>query len=353
MNLDLQGLRGVGAKEGVTEAVYGQQSAEVTREAMVRILPLQAQLAMAHDDVHLAQQRTDTLFKIYKEDADRRVDFYNNQVKMIYDDATAKEKRQYDENVKQKEWERDMEKEVLNNAHDTAVAMLKEGNYAGYNAVTGVTKPKSFSDVQRYEQEVAGAVTSNAVANVEDKYNMSTRQSVVFNQIATKYTADTIVKQGQQAQVVYNLADTINANPEAPGNQLIALYTLVKNLDPDSAVREGELDLATKTNSFLGKFGDSLTRISEGRVLNPTATKELMRAAVALADEWKLAGQRREQQYASQAAVNGVSAPWNDYIQAFGGVNPEKSADRKNANDPLLLDINQSSENENPLGLTV
>jgi hypothetical protein len=231
--------------------------------------------------------------------------------------------------------------------------MLKEGNYAGYNAVTGVTKPKSFADVQRYEQEVASAVTSNAVANVEDKYNMSTRQSVVFNQIATKYTADAIVKQGQQAQVVYNLADTINANPEAPGNQLIALYTLVKNLDPDSAVREGELDLATKTNSFLGKFGDSLTRISEGRVLNPTATKELMRAAVALADEWKLAGQRREQQYASQAAVNGVSAPWNDYIQAFGGVNPEKSADRKNANDPLLLDIDQSSENENPLGLTV
>ena len=163
MNLDLQGLRGVGAKEGVTEAVYGQQAAEVTREAMVRILPLQAQLAMAQNDVEMAQQRTDTLFKIYKEDADRRVDFYNAQIKAVYDDSTKKEQRQYDANISQKNYERDLIKTQIDAQNKIANTLLSNGNMAGYNAVMGIKPPSDFSGLNKYNKEIGETVLKYGV----------------------------------------------------------------------------------------------------------------------------------------------------------------------------------------------
>ena len=96
MNTDLLKLRGVAAQEGVVEAVYGGQQAQVTREATIRLLPLQAQLAVDEGNLDQAESKLDSLFKIYSSDAKKSVDLWNEKAKIIYDGASAKEKAQLD-----------------------------------------------------------------------------------------------------------------------------------------------------------------------------------------------------------------------------------------------------------------
>lgn len=99
MNSDLLQLRGTAAQEGVTEAVYGGQQAQITREATIQLLPLQAQLAADQGNLEMAESNLDTLFKIYSKDAEDSYNLYANQAKMYYDKATKDEQRQYDANL--------------------------------------------------------------------------------------------------------------------------------------------------------------------------------------------------------------------------------------------------------------
>lgn len=167
----------------------------------------------------------------------------------------------------------------------------------------------------RFRNDAALKAIGNAMG--AGNYDLSSKQQSTLLNITNKYSNDGTINKGLGAIQIKNLTKAIAANPKSAGNQLIALYTLVKNLDPDSAVREGELDLAQRTNSYLGKFGDSLARIQEGRVLNPEAIKELTTATDLLADEWVKTSQRRQKQYKSQASIFGLSEPFDDYVMGY------------------------------------
>lgn len=156
-------------------------------------------------------------------------------------------------------------------------------------------------------------------------YNLSSRQQSTLNSIINKYSGDTTIQQGQNVTQLRNIAQMIKSNPDNAGNQLIALYTIVKSLDPESVVREGEIALAQKANSYLGQYGDTLSRISQGRVINPKVASDLADATGRLADEWLSAAKRREQQYRSQANVFQLNQPFDDYIGGFDGVSTIKS----------------------------
>jgi len=142
MNLDLQSLRGVGAREGVTEAVYGQQSAEVTREAMARILPLQAQLAMANDNVQQAQDLADTLFSAYSKDAQNKYDTRVKVAQANLDFLTADEKKALDAKLRVE----DQNLKTYNSRIDAVTQMtqqaFKDGNVSLGNALMKNTPPK-------------------------------------------------------------------------------------------------------------------------------------------------------------------------------------------------------------------
>jgi hypothetical protein len=76
----LSRLRGVGAKEGVTEFVYGQQSAEILREGQMRASPIQARLQAAQGDLQSAQNTLDTLYKVKVQTAEQN---YNKWIKIV------------------------------------------------------------------------------------------------------------------------------------------------------------------------------------------------------------------------------------------------------------------------------
>jgi len=178
---------------------------------------------------------------------------------------------------------------------------IQEYEYAQRNGYTG-----SFTDYQNED--------ANRKAIATGATGLSTQQTQNFLRITDKFQADGVIKAGQQGSTAIQIADRVIANPSSAGAQLSILYTLVKSLDPESAVREGEIALADQTNSFLGKFQKTFTRINEGQIIHPTAAVELANETKLLAKSWADAAQRREKQYKSQAGVAGIGDAFQQYI---------------------------------------
>lgn len=189
-------------------------------------------------------------------------------------------------------------------AKETAQS-IQEYNFAVRNGYKG-----SYT---QYQNEDANRKMAIARAGV-GLTGLPTQQFNALNQITTRFQADSIINQAIKGQTAVAIADQIIANPNSATSQLKALYVLVKNLDPDSAVREGELALANQTQSYLQQFGNTLTRVSEGRVISPDAAKDLAQATKELLVAWNSTAQKRQRQYDSQAKTLGVGSEFGSYV---------------------------------------
>lgn len=171
MNTDLLKLRDTASHEGVVEAVYGGQQAQVTREATIRLLPLQAQLSADQGNLHMAEQNLDTLFNIYSKDAQNSVDFYNSNVKAAYNFMTDEEKIKAETKSKDKQVVLDRIKSDTEDQKNLAFELLKAGNTAGYKALTDIRPPSNTNvspevfaqDYANYQRDVANVVTKYGV----------------------------------------------------------------------------------------------------------------------------------------------------------------------------------------------
>ncbi len=86
----------VGQGRGIPEAIIGGQQAQIGRETAIAALPIQAQLSAAQGNLEMANDNLDTLFKIYSDDARNEFEARREQKKMVYEIASAKEKRELD-----------------------------------------------------------------------------------------------------------------------------------------------------------------------------------------------------------------------------------------------------------------
>jgi hypothetical protein len=150
-----------------------------------------------------------------------------------------------------------------------------------------------------------------------DASGLSPKQSVNLNSVINKYQQDAVVKQADQGRTITAIADSVIANPQAATKQLAALYILVKNLDPTSAVREGELSLANATQSYLQTWENTLARLSHGQVIAPAAAVELAKATKEITQFWNAAAERKRKQYGAQAGVLGVGPQFEQYLSGF------------------------------------
>lgn len=85
-----------GQGRGVPEVIIGGQQAQVSKEAAIKILPLQAELAAAQNNLQLAQDRLDTLFKIRSQDVQNEYEYKKMQYEAISNIVTKSEQRAYD-----------------------------------------------------------------------------------------------------------------------------------------------------------------------------------------------------------------------------------------------------------------
>lgn len=161
----------------------------------------------------------------------------------------------------------------------------------------------------------------------ETETGMTPQQTTTFLNISNKYQADSVIEAGNRGYLATQISDEIIANPGNAANQISLLYTFIKNLDPESAVREGELDLAQTTQSYLGKFQKSLAKLAEGKAISNDAAVLLAQETKSLANKWFKTAQNRENQFKSQANIAGVGESFNEYLDGF---NQQYKPDLKN-----------------------
>lgn len=209
---------------------------------------------------------------------------------------------------------------------DAIVSAYKEAkaNIAKETADLELKKQQAIKaglEAGRY-YEVGGRIYDSENKFIGNKYEkptgtdgLSSKQYTALNQITTKFQADPIINQSLKGSTASTIADQIISNPKSATNQLKSLYVLVKNLDPDSAVREGELALANQTQSYLQQFSNNLARIAKGRVISPDAAVQLANATKELMSAWNNTASKRQQQYVSQSGVLGLGDEFNSYLQ--------------------------------------
>ena len=109
---DMLSLEGQG--RGITETIIGGQQAQINREAAIRALPVQAQLAAAQGRLDQATEYLNTMFTIKKADADAK---YNRSLKIIdtyFDYADKAEQRQFEEIKVKKAQQYEQQQQLLN-----------------------------------------------------------------------------------------------------------------------------------------------------------------------------------------------------------------------------------------------
>lgn len=210
----------------------------------------------------------------------------------------------------------------INAAKSYAEAVDAGGDYLGsasgivgeYNFYKRDEEAAGRAPVSFAEYQDADANRKVLAATIADSSGLTPSQNSNFVRISTKYQDDAVIKAGQSAAQSKAIADQIIADPGKATNQLIALYTLVKNLDPNSAVKEGETALVGQTQSFFGKWGNKLEGLVSGQILSDSATKEAATAIKSLATSWEDAAARRENSYKSQANVANVGSAFDAYL---------------------------------------
>ena len=157
------------------------------------------------------------------------------------------------------------------------------------------------------------------VSSVSKLYGgMTEEQTQLYMKITGDYQSDSVVKTVDQMAIAGALADQVIANPNSAANQLTALYSLAKNLDPNSAVREGELDLQRSTSSLIGNIVTKLKGVVEGQVINPDTAVELAKKTKEIVAEWDKLGARVNNRYAARATGVGLDEQWDRYVSFSG-----------------------------------
>lgn len=272
-----------GQGRGIPEAIIGGQQAQISKEAAIQALPIQAQLAFAQGNLQMAEENLNTLFKIRSEDALARTNQYNKLVDMAYDTFSKAEQRQLD-NIRA---DRATNLSILNNATDNArtlaTSISSKGNIALAGQILGLkqpdpTSPTFQSDLQQYNAKVAsltGQVSSGTKTRRLDSLPTSIQNRVIAladgiksTDIGKKYlaTADSI-----------NIVNGIDPKSKNPAQHQQIVYAFAKALDTDSAVKEGEYETIKKyAQSTLSRYGKEITNALNGTgFLSEQAIKDI------------------------------------------------------------------------------
>jgi hypothetical protein len=219
-NADLLNLRGIGAKEGVTETVYGGQQAEINREAAIQALPVQAQIATAQGNLQLAQDYLSQITTFTKEKLDNEYRYQTAVYNSVRGYADKAETKILDQRQKELDRQTKMADENLQTLNEYMIKAAESGqtgaisrlaslhnsigdpnftqllaSVVGSNPaiVKGVTtdtsKELSPSEVTQYQYDYpnAGIKIGDTKATAQAKINGNSASSNVVNQVLSSY----------------------------------------------------------------------------------------------------------------------------------------------------------------------
>lgn len=203
-NQDLLQLRKTGAAEGVTEAVYGNQSNTINYNAAIRALPLQASIAATQGDLKLAQDYLSEVTQVKKEQIDNQYNYNARFLDALVPALDKKQERKYQEMKAENDRQRKEATDLEDFKAEMAQTALKNG----------ATSQSVFSGIH----------------NAKDKFSAV--------QAAGQYAGDVLDRQYKQAQLNKLNAEVKALNPD------------LNLTNPDAAQYSGALSTILGSSKF-------------------------------------------------------------------------------------------------------
>ena len=144
--------------------------------------------------------------------------------------------------------------------------------------------------------------------------NLTTKQQSTFLRISDNYQKNRVINLADKALQTKEIADRLLADPGQAAKQISTLYNFIKALDPDSAVREGEIALSNGASSYLARFGTALQKIAQSKAIPNSLAIQLAQETKYLADLWIQDAEIKRRRFAAQAQVSGIKDAWDEYL---------------------------------------
>jgi len=215
--------------------------------------------------------------------------------------------------------------------------IVGEYNYYKKDAVSRGLQPLSFDEYQTKDTNRKVSIAKAAV----DGTGLDFRQQAVFNRIVDKYNASPAIKALDRANMLKNILAEAEKNPTSAGAQLNLLYSYIKGLDTDSAVREGELDLVKSVSDYVSKYQMSFNKIQNSQAVSTGTLKEMITGGKNLVSSIEDTAKRKKKVFDAQAKSNGtqVYSAWQQFdtdISSIGNTSDEITSNQEEAKNKVI-----------------
>lgn len=192
--------------------------------------------------------------------------------------------------------------------------------------VKGNTSNDGYNSVSQYVQKVRKNLVGNS-ASAQTSYQAEYQRLDKFKKANADQILDQFTKESSiwtnvtKAQNAVQTADEIIRNPRNAAAQISLLYGFVAGLDPNSAVKEGEIALAGSVASNLANLQNAFTRINQGQPIPEDSAIALANETKRLASQWANAGLQQENKLLIKARAQGVEPVIKGYLSDVKDLN--------------------------------
>jgi len=143
---DILQARNQSSVEGGTAGILSAREDAINRSAAIKLLPIQAQLAAAQDNLEYAQERMNTLFDLKVKDAQNKYEFKNKLLDATYSFMSAQQKEMANDIRQQNDNEFTLKRDKLNYLRESVMTAYKEGNTGLAAALSRIDENSSTVD---------------------------------------------------------------------------------------------------------------------------------------------------------------------------------------------------------------
>lgn len=275
-NQDLLSTRGTLSAEGGTEAVYGGIAATINREAAIKALPVQAQIAAAQGNLELAQDYLSQVKSIKEEQIDADYNYNVAKFSAIKDYVKGEEKIKLDSILKNEERAHANAKTNLETQKSWAELAIKQGKsnlVAQINAVN-VGDPNFTEKIGKIVSQIPGATTATT-----GKYNAT--QDKQIDQINTSIDNNFNFKAVASAK---NATDGVIASlgQKSGLGDIAAINQFQKVIDEGAVTRDQDVKLVQSAQSLADTLKLKIKKLQKGDQLSDSQRKEMATVATNL-----------------------------------------------------------------------
>lgn len=291
-------------KAGMFGGGLDQEVTRLEKQRDEHLADLSIQKAVANGDLETANSIVEATIKAKYEPIESQMANWVTLYKMYQNDMTESEKFEAQSKINSM-------KEEMGYLQDLQTSLINDANQSGQSSIASEAMKLDPSS-QTFKNDLASLQAKIVKAKV-GVGEMSTRQNIVYNSIVTKYGA--IEKANATFNVAKATADRLISDPANSQLQLSNLYQYVKTLDANSAVREGETQLAADTASLLGRLQRIKEKyLDEGATVGSDTALKMAKEAKALADAWLLESDSQVNVLRAQARGNGIEQEFIDTV---------------------------------------